>query len=223
MLKKLADTFVKPVLAHYLKRERRWRYKGFSLRVFPGVFHPAFFFSSKYLFAFTDGLELRGKTCLEIGCGSGLVSLLMSRKGAVVTALDISQEAVRNTQLNFTINQAQLTPGYRVLLSDLFAELGAGTFDVIVVNPPYFFKEVTSESMYAWNCGAEGEYFSAFFSGLESVAHASTEVYMVLADNCDLERISGLALACGWRLTERSRRKIWWEENYIFAIEPAAH
>ncbi len=222
MLKKLADIFVKPLLGRYLKRERRWRYKGFSLRVFPGVFHPAFFFSSKYLFAFTDSLELRGKTCLEIGCGSGLVSLLMSRKGAKVTALDISRDAVENAQLNFTLNQAQLTPGYRVLLSDLFAELGAGTFDVIVVNPPYFFKEVTSESEYAWNCGVEGEYFSAFFSGLETVCHTGTEVYMVLADNCDLERISGLAATHGWQLIERSRRRIWWEENYIFRLEPAA-
>lgn len=222
MLKTVADTVVKPVLLRYLKKERGWRYRGFSLRIFPGVFHPRFFFSSKYLFGFVGQQELKGKHCLEIGCGSGLISLLMARKGGTLTAVDISQEAVRNTRLNFELNKAALHPGYRIMWSDLFSALPGESFDLIVVNPPYFFKEVTSESQYAWNCGAGGEYFSALFGGLRQALRRDGKVYMVLADNCDIERITGLAREHDWKLRECHRQRIWWEENFIFAVEPIA-
>ena len=39
-------------------------------------------------------------------------------------------------------------------------------FDVIVINPPYFFKHVLNPSQYAWYCGNEGEFFVSLFSQL---------------------------------------------------------
>lgn len=214
----IAGKLAKPFLSAYLRRERSYRYKGFSLRVFPGVFHPAFFFSTKYLFSFIERLPLEGKACLEVGCGSGLLSLLMARKKGEVTAIDISAQAVKNTALNFERNKAQLSGNYKVLRSDLFEELPRRAFDVIVINPPYFFGEAVRESQYAWNCGPNGEYFGKLFSGISDYMHASSEVFMILADNCEIDRISAIAMAYGFAFELREQKKIAWEINYIYAV-----
>ncbi|MBS1634757.1 MAG: methyltransferase [Bacteroidetes bacterium] len=220
LLKKMADRLVKPLLTRYLQKERRYRYKGFDLVVLPGVFHPAFFFSTKYLFDFIDRQNLEGHSCLEVGSGSGLISLLMATKAASVTAIDISSTAVENIEINFKRNEQKISSGYRVLKSDLFEKLSEYTFDTIVINPPYFFNAVNSESQYAWNCGPEGEYFVRLFKQLGSHVKPGGRLYMILADNCDIRRISDLAGCEGWTLRELERRKIWWETNFIYAIEP---
>lgn len=216
----LAGKLVKPLLSAYLRRERAYRYKGFSLRVFPGVFHPAFFFSSKYLFGFIEQLTLEGKACLEIGCGSGLLSLLMAGKKGRVTAIDISPQAVKNTALNFERNKARLSGDHKVLQSDLFDRLPRQAFDVVVINPPYFFSEAVHESQHAWNCGPNGEYFEKLFSGLANYIHTRSEVYMILADNCDIDRIRAIARSHNFNLVVQEKKKIWWEVNTIFSVKP---
>lgn len=216
----VAGKLVKPLLSAYLRRERAYRYKGFSLRISPGVFHPAFFFSSKYLFEFIDRLKLDGKACLEIGCGSGLLSLLMASKTGRVTAIDISAQAVKDTINNFERNKARLAGNYQVLQSDLFTELPPQAFEVIVINPPYFFNEAVQESQHAWNCGPNGEYFEKLFSGLANYIHAQSEVYMILADNCDIDRISAIARSHKFNLVLQEKKKIWWEVNSIFRVKP---
>lgn len=214
----LAGKLAKPILSAYLRKERAYRYKGFSLRISPGVFHPAFFFSTKYLFGFIERLPLEGKACLEIGCGSGLLSLLMASKKGKVTAIDISAQAVENTASNFERNKARLAGNYHVLQSDLFAALPPQAFDVIVINPPYFFSEAIHVSQHAWNCGPNGEYFETLFLGLGEHIHAQSEVYMVLGDNCEIGRIRAIAASHGFAFELIEQKKIWWEVNYIFRI-----
>lgn len=218
MLKYLANKIAKPVLSFYLRKERGYSYHGLSLRIFPGVFHPAFFFSTTCLYTFITRLSLDHKTCLDIGCGSGLLSLQMARQGGLVTAIDISEQAVKNTQLNFNRNRQQLHRPYTVLLSDLFDRVPVQAFDVIVINPPYFFGPVTQESQYAWYCGQEGEYFEKLFSGLRMYMHPTSHVSMILADNCDVERIRAIAGLYHFYFQLAEQKKIAWETNYIFSI-----
>jgi len=210
----------KPVISIYLKTDSGTRIDGFKLRVFKGVFHPKFFFSSGYFYEFLSNKALAGKAFLEIGCGSGILSLLAFRKGAQVTAVDVDPKAVKNTSLNFQRNFKDREAGFRVLESDVFSALGQEVFDVIVINPPYYFRKVEMDAQLAWYCGEHGEYFEKLFSGLSRHVHAATQVYMILAENAEIGRIREMATLHGIGFTTADQRRIRFETSYIFQLKP---
>ena len=75
------------------------------------------------------------KNLLEIGCGSGIVSITLNleTKGQVdITAVDISPQAIKNTN----VNKNNLNSNIKILESDLFDEINE-KFDLIYSNPPY--------------------------------------------------------------------------------------
>ncbi|MBL7901076.1 MAG: methyltransferase [Bacteroidia bacterium] len=186
-----------------------------KLMVEPGVFHPGFFFSSKVMLHFLDTLSLKGLKVLEIGSGSGILSLYCAKMGAEVTACDISCTACENTKAN------QLKNGLRfnVLHSDLFSSLPAQRFDLILVNPPYYKKTPRNDSEHAWYCGEEGEYFERFFRDLNTFIHKSSQVYMVLFDGIDLQMIERHAKKNRFAFTSVYSENNWIERNFILRIE----
>ncbi|MDC0243147.1 methyltransferase, partial [Marine Group III euryarchaeote] len=70
---------------------------------------------------------------LEIGCGSGIISIHLAKKGNNVTSIDINPKAVKATKLNAEKNQVHL----EVLESNMFQKVKGRKFDSIVCNPPY--------------------------------------------------------------------------------------
>ncbi len=212
----------KPALSMYLKTDSGTSIDGFKLRIFKGVFHPKFFFSSKYFYEFLSNKTLAGKAFLEIGCGSGILSLLALRKGADVTAVDVDPKAIENTNLNFQRNFASRQTGFNVLQSDVFSALGKVVFDMIVINPPYYFRKVDVDAQLAWYCGENGEYFEKLFSGLRQYVHDSTQVFMILAENAEISRIKEMATLHGIEFTIVDQRKIRFETSYIFQLKPIA-
>ncbi len=221
VLKVAADIFVKPVVSRYLKKERNYFYEGFKIKVIPGVFHPGFFFSTKFFFKFVSKLSLENKKFLEIGCGSGLLCLLAASKKAEVTAVDISPLAIENTIKNFKLNEKKIfnINNVKIIESDLFKNLKNEVYDIIIINPPYFFKKPISIGDYAWYCGKNGEYFSIFFSQLKKHINTHTDIFMVLSDVCELERISILGQEYNFKMTRICEKKILWEMHYIYKIE----
>lgn len=219
VLKYFFTKIIKPLIVVYLKNNTSYYYKGFKLIVLAGVFHPRFFFSTKYLFKFIDKLNLENKNCIEIGCGCGLLSLLMCNKKGTVTAIDINDLAIKNTHLNFENNSAFLKANYSIFKSNLFENVTPQFFDFIVINPPYFFKDAHSINDAAWNCGANGEYFINLFYQLKNFSNSFTKIYIILADNCDIERIKKIALKESFNFTLVESKKIYWEKNYIFKVE----
>jgi release factor glutamine methyltransferase len=209
----------KPVLTMYLKTDSTTRLDGFRLKIFKEVFHPKFFFSSGYFYDFLKTTNLKDKQFLEIGCGSGILSLLATRKQALVTAVDVDPKAVENTCLNFEANFKDKAGRYRIIQSDVFSKLEKETFDVIVINPPYYFKKVDVNTQLAWYCGENGEYFTKLFSGLKNFMDASTKVYMILAENAEIERIKEMATLQGIHFTLADQRKIRFETSYIFQLK----
>ncbi len=207
---------LKPLLKLYLRADRRVSYDGFRLLVKRGVFHPLLYFSTKFLYGFLKEKDLTEKKFLEVGCGSGLLSLLAYKKGAAVSAIDVDQRAVDATKFNFDKN----FPGHRarIFKSDVFAQVPEEIFDVIVINPPYYFKEVKHPDQQAWYCGEDGEYFKKLFSGLESRMQVETDVFMVLEENCELKRISELADEYQLKLNLIREKTIRWEKSMIFKI-----
>ena len=209
--------FVKPVLRLYLRRDTRMRVDGFSLHVKKNVFHPSFFFSTRYFYDFLNRQDLKDVKLLEIGCGAGLLSMLAYRKGAKVTAVDIDLNAVDNTRYNFRQN-FQREEDRMILQSDLFAALPVSAFDVVVINPPFYFRRPERPGEHAWYCGANGEYYEALFAGLSAYIHTSSRVFMVLPESPELARVSRIAAHYDFQLDAVDTKKIAWEKNHIFSI-----
>lgn len=211
------SSLVKPILQQKLKRRLSFNWKGLSLEVDPGVFHPGYFFSSTFFAEYLSTLNLDGKLFCDVGTGSGFLGLVAFRSGAKATCLDISPLAVNNAKANFLKN-FPLSDRIEILQSDLFDELPSAVFDVIVINPPYFFKDPEGTGSFAWYCGKNGAYFKKLFLQLHNRIHENTLVLMSLADNCEIERIQVIAKENGFVMDLVQRRKIKWEENYIFKI-----
>jgi len=109
----------------------------------------------------------------------------------------------------------------KVILSDLFDKIPEQQFDIIAINPPYYQKQPVTAKDYAWFCGENGEYFSMLFAGLEGYIHTSTEIIMVLFEDCNMEMITGLAANNGFVLNCVHSKKNMLEKNFIFKIEKA--
>ncbi len=76
-------------------------------------------------------MDFAGKQVLDMGCGTGVLAILASKKGAAsVTAIDNFHWAVKNTEENIKINN---TKNIDVLHGDALL-LKNSTFDVILAN-----------------------------------------------------------------------------------------
>ena len=63
-----------------------------------------------------DDLMLKNKNCLEMGCGAGLSSIVMAKKEASVTSVDVDVEAVKAVKHN----SDKLSLNITALQSNLF-------------------------------------------------------------------------------------------------------
>lgn len=214
-LKKLAFGILHPISETYLSKERDYKYKNINIKVFPGVFHPGFFFSTKFLLKYLERIVLNQKYILELGAGSGLISIYSAKKGAFVTASDISLTAVYNIEKNSKMNDAYV----EVVHSDLFDDIPQRRYDYIIINPPYYKKTPTSEKEFAWYGGDDFQYFRKLFSQLGNFIYENTNVIMVLSDDTHIEMIKSIAQDSKFTMKEELRKKIWGEEHYIFNIK----
>jgi release factor glutamine methyltransferase len=209
--------FFKYVLMLYLKTDSDVTFEEFKLKVLKGVFHPKLFFSTPYFYSFLKGKKFRDKKFLELGSGSGILSMLAYKQGAEVTAVDIDPKAVENTRINFTKNFTA-NHSARIIESDLFSNVPEQLFDIVVINPPYYFKEVKMAGQQAWYCGENGEYFKTLFSKLKTYTTMSSEVYMILEENCEISRIRNMALSNNIQFEQVDEKLIKWERNFIFRL-----
>jgi release factor glutamine methyltransferase len=218
-IKHLASLVMIPAMRWYLRKERRYTYNGTTVTVFPGVFHPGFFSSTIFLLDFLKTQDLSRQSLLELGCGTGLISIIAVKAGAHVTASDLSLKAIENTCYNAKQNQAALT----VVHSDLFQNLGKNIFDWIIINPPYYAQQPKNERDLAWYCGKEFEYFTRLFRSLKNHIHPNTEVIMVLTMGCDLQRILSVAGTSGFEFTMiREKRVMFDGKDFLYRITPVS-
>src|SRR5262245_45180434 len=100
VIKRLVTVFYKPALEKYLSKARSYTHENIQLTILPGVFHPGFFFSTKLLIRYIKNLDIANKTFLELGAGSGLISIFAAKRNAIVTAIDINPIAIQNVKIN---------------------------------------------------------------------------------------------------------------------------
>ncbi|MDR1405160.1 MAG: methyltransferase [Candidatus Methanoplasma sp.] len=92
-----------------------------------------------------------GEKVLEIGCGSGIVSMHCAMNGANVTCGDVNPKSVALTKRNMELNGLCAN----VIETDVYS-CTKGKFDTILFNLPYLPVEEKGELALAWSGGTDG-------------------------------------------------------------------
>ncbi len=214
-LKKILYPFLSKWLHWYLSKPRYYRCEGLKLKIYPGVFHPGWLISTRILLNFIKKQVLEGKSVLELGAGSGLISLFCSRNKAIVTASDINPVAVNGIRENALKNG---NISLKAVLSDLFDNIPLQHFDYILINPPYYPKDPVNDKERAFYCGVGFEYFKKLSLQLKAYLDQETLCRMILSEDCDIKQIQSIIEAEGMTFEEIYRIRKWGEWNYIFAL-----
>lgn len=198
----------------HIRKTRNFRYAGLRLSIPQGVFHPGVFFSTPVFASFLQKVDFQSKTVLDVGTGSGLLALLAARRGASVTAFDINPLAVKAARQNAEANGLSLC----VWESDLFDHVPAQTFDYILANPPYYPRQPRNATEYAFFAGENFGYFEKLFRQAPDFIHADSKVWMILSEDCDMEKIAGIAIRYGFNLSVVDSRKKWGERFLVMSL-----
>ena len=152
---------------------------------------------------------------LEIGCGSGLISLkLMSQVKRMITT-DINPFAVR----------AVKAAGLEVLRADLFRCL-KGRFDLIIFNPPYL-PTSNEERTSGWiNCALDGgesgrEAIEGFLEGLKDHIAPEGRALLLISSLTGLKEVREKASSEGLESRVVANEGCFFERLYVLKLQIA--
>lgn len=218
-MKKLIQKITHPIYKKYHfwyhRKARKYNYKNIYTIVQPTVFSPIHTVSTKIFLDYISSLPLANSTILELGCGSGIISLQCAYLGAKVTASDINQVALDS------LDKVAKEQGLKIdtQLSDVLDDLYPDKFGFIFVNPPFFPKKPSNTAEKAWFCGENFEFFEKMLSQLKNIDLHKTQVLMILSDGCDVQRITQIAEQHHLKITTKETIELTFETNFIYQIQ----
>jgi release factor glutamine methyltransferase len=151
---------------------------GMKITVEPGVYQTS---GDSDLMAESVKIT-RDENFLEVGCGTGVVSISVAKRAAQGVGIDISERAVENSKHNA---EAQRVTNVTFFLSNVFEKV-EGAFDVIICNPPYTKHEIRDniDRMF-WD--PEDEMKQKFFKGVGAHLKPNGRIYFGWADFADID------------------------------------
>jgi len=151
---------------------------GLKLKIHPGVYG-----TSADTELMIDTVEInKNETFLEIGCGSGAVSIAIAKRAKSGIGVDVNELAVANSQFNAERHQAN---NLQLLRSDLFEKI-SDKFDVIIFNPPYNDYEPSDDiDKMFWD--GNNEIKRRFFQEASNYLKDNGKIYFGWANFSDLD------------------------------------
>ncbi|MCG2884469.1 MAG: methyltransferase [Sulfolobaceae archaeon] len=153
---------------------------------------------------------VKGEKALEVGSGSGIISVKLAKLGAEVVSVDINPWASLATKLTGRLNGVDVN----VVNCDLSSCFRDQEFDLSVFNPPYLpFQEIRSWIDYAWSGGKSGiEVLVAFLRTVKAKRY-----YFVYSSLSDFDTLHEELKALRLEIVKSIHRTIGYET--IFAVE----
>lgn len=183
----LLQPVIYPAIKWYYRKPRTIQKRGIRMQLNPSVFHPSYYLSTDIFLDFLLNQNLKGKRVLELGTGNGFTALYLAKFETTITyASDINPNAIEGIEINAKSNQVEI----QSFLSDLFDDIPFLELDHIIVNPPYFSKEVSSVDEYAFFTGPNFAYFHKFFEQVKPYLRNQTKVWMILSENTKMSDLT---------------------------------
>lgn len=192
----------------------------FSVYIHPTVYSPKYFPETLW---FGENLPaiVQGNSFLEVGVGSGLVSLHLAASGSTVVGVDINPDAVETARKNFRANGQ--TGSFFV--SDVFENV-SGTFDYLFWNHPWQIdasipQELKSEKTF----DEDYRLLKRFVSEAKNYLAEDGSVLLGTSFYADLDAMTAIFEANGFAHKiacqgQRSIGKGVTEEYYIIQLQP---
>lgn len=76
-----------------------------------------------------QSVSLQGKRVLDVGCGGGILSESMAKKGAIVTGIDLGEKALNVAKLHSL--ESGVAVDYQCISAEALAERAPASFDVV--------------------------------------------------------------------------------------------
>lgn len=129
-------------------------------------------------------IDLKKKKVLEIGCGSGILSIKCAELGAIVTAVDINENALKETKKKADTKKLKI----KLIESNLFEKIKE-KFNLILFNPPYVpceNEDLKGES--AWVGGKKGRrIIDRFLKDFEKYLNKNGTVLLLISSFNELK------------------------------------
>ncbi|MHC1586069.1 MAG: HemK2/MTQ2 family protein methyltransferase [Candidatus Hecatellaceae archaeon] len=191
------------------------RLYGFLLKIPSHVYEP-----SDDSFLLAENLKLSGgETVLDMGCGSGLLTLLAARKASLVVAVDINPEAVKATAENVKANG--FAGKVELVVGDLFSAFRRGElFDLVIFNPPYLPVEEEDQLGRAWSGGPTGrEVIDRFLSEVKGRLKPRGKILLVQSTLSNVSETVRVLEASGFNVRVLGRKQFFFEELFCLEAE----
>ncbi|GEM_PF-1300865 len=199
-------------LLHMLMSGKTFKINNARVEVCKNVFSPVFTLSSSLL-AKVSTIEVRSNDIvLDLGTGSGVLSLILARKSFFTVASDISLDAARCALKNLKKNS--LNAFCDVVACDLTSAFREKAFSLVVFNPPYLEGKAKNALEKAWI--DDSQTAKRFFLDSKRVLKKYGRILLVYSDLGPLDQLLVEATKENWWFAKMTERRTLWETLAVF-------
>ncbi len=212
----LLGSVVVTVVLRVLQRilPRRIRVFDTSIIVRGSVFNPGYFITSKLL---AEHLRGKGRLAVDVGTGSGVLAIVLARRGWEVVGVDVNPEACACAWLNAVANRVD--DKVSVVLGDGVSVFRSRVFDQVVSNPPYL--EGRGESLFEKAIHDPGKRFLVKLLVLSrKVLRPGGSLVVAYSSLGGLGVLEKLAEKAGWRIRVLGEKVLPWEKIRVYKLTP---
>lgn len=161
-----------------------------------------------------EGSSAHGDTCVDLGCGSGVLGIyaLLNSRCKRVVFIDVQDDAVKTTSVNVALNGVAAFSV--VIQSDACDPLPIrpSSVDIVLANPPYLPAEDHAARDEAVNGGVEGyEKALCFIRASTSILRQCGRLYLVYSSLSKPSIIRSQLERLGYTVTLERTRNFFFE------------